>query len=109
MRKSNFIQIAESLAHESGETQKHGALIVNGGSIIASGYNRNQTNHTSFFKKLGFYTITSSIHAETAAVYSLLSSQRSYWVLRREKSKERSEGSSKEAGYLCSSNRFQEQ
>lgn len=88
MAKEYYLTVAESLAHQSEAVQKHGAVIVSGGKILASGYNTGQYSGKKLFKMYGPSrdNMSSTLHAESAALLSLLTTDPTRWTLRERRS-----------------------
>lgn len=43
-REKAFLSVARYLASKSGSRQKHGAIVVKGGSVLGTGYNKDRNN-----------------------------------------------------------------
>lgn len=99
MSKQDFISIAESISWSSEAPQKHGAVIVSGGKIIASGYNTGQYSGKKLFKMYGPIFGSETLHAEASALLSLISTKRQYWVLREKCGQH--EGEETKNGFIC--------
>ena len=99
MSKQDFIAVAESISRLSEAPQKHGAVIVSGGKIIASGYNTGQYSGKKLFKMYGPIDTSETLHAEASALLSLISTKREYWVLREKCGQH--EGEASKDGFVC--------
>lgn len=64
-RERNWLMVAGSVAESSRSRSRHGAIIVRGGRIIATGYNRSRTHNAWVFDRA---RRDCSIHAELSAL-----------------------------------------
>ncbi len=101
MSKQEFITIAESISKLSSAPQKHGAIIVSGGKIIASGFNTGEYSGKKLLKMYGPISTSETLHAEASALLSLISTKREYWVLREKCGQH--EGEKIKDGLVCCS------
>lgn len=65
-REQAFLSVAKYFATKSTSRQKHGAVIVKGGSVIGTGFNKDR-NHPDFVSPEHIKTHC-SVHAETEAI-----------------------------------------
>lgn len=65
-REKSFLSVARYLAGKSIARQKHGAVIVKGGSVIGTGFNRDRNNPDNVSPE--HIKTHSSIHAEIDAI-----------------------------------------
>jgi deoxycytidylate deaminase len=85
MSKQNFIEQAAMLAETSEVLQRHAALIVKGGNVIASGVNKIDQVGRNLLKKYGPSDLSTHIHAEAAAICSFLATQKGCRFIRGQK------------------------
>lgn len=100
---TKYLEIAEALSHTSESTQKHGAVIVSGGKILAQGVNSGLYSGKKLLKMYGPSRRQQSVvlHAEATAILELLATQPSYWSLRGGGSERKGEGSSAKTRPIC--------
>ncbi|CAB4242258.1 ComEB Deoxycytidylate deaminase [uncultured Caudovirales phage] len=65
-KEQAFLSVARYLATKSESKQKHGAIVVRGGSVIGTGYNKDR-NHPDFVSPEHIKTHC-SVHAEVEAI-----------------------------------------
>lgn len=65
-REQAFLSVARYLATKSESKQKHGAVVVRGGSVIGTGYNKDR-NHPDYVSPEHIKTHC-SVHAEIEAI-----------------------------------------
>lgn len=65
-REKAFLSVARYLASKSGSRHRHGAVIVKGGRVVGTGYNKDR-NHPDFVSPEHIKTHC-SVHAEVEAI-----------------------------------------
>lgn len=65
-REKAFLSVAKYLATKSTARQKHGAVVVKGGRVLGTGFNKDR-NHPDFVSPEHIKTHC-SVHAETEAI-----------------------------------------
>jgi deoxycytidylate deaminase len=103
MSKQYFINKAASLATKSELGQKHAAIIVKGGNIVASGINKMESGDRKLMRLHGPKNLSVHMHAEASAIYSFLATKKGYRVLHYQKRKDATD----ENGYICCSPRYE--
>lgn len=70
MRIDKFFQMAAAEARESELEIKHGALLVNGGKVIAAGHNSSRATVSPKLMPSGTRGPSCSMHSEVAALHN---------------------------------------
>jgi deoxycytidylate deaminase len=65
-REKSFLSVARYFAQKSKSRQRHGAILVKGGSVIGTGYNKTRNN--PYFVSPEHIKSHCSVHAEVEAI-----------------------------------------